>query len=280
MGDQLAFFGPDGREPEPATDEVRTLRVVITVKAAPNPSERYGETVCVAGISAELERPGWIRLYPINFRNLEGDIRFRKYDIVTVDAVRARADVRHESWNPRMSTLHVERSLKPWVPRKGYITPYISSSMCAINTAGHGTGIAPSLGLVRARTVDGLDIEPHPGWSSDEQAKIDRYVNQIDLFGDADRTPLDAPRLRGWYRWHCDDNGCRGHRQGILDWEFVAFQRLRAHRDLSNDELAARLRGKFLDEVCGPGKDVAFYVGNQAKRHQVFSVLGIWWPPR
>ena len=44
MTDQMALFGPEGNEPEPATDEVRTLRVMITVKAAPNPSQTYGET--------------------------------------------------------------------------------------------------------------------------------------------------------------------------------------------------------------------------------------------
>jgi hypothetical protein len=45
---------------------------MITVKAAPNPSEQYGETVCVAGLQASVESPGWVRLYPINFRELGG----------------------------------------------------------------------------------------------------------------------------------------------------------------------------------------------------------------
>jgi hypothetical protein len=279
MTDQMALFGPDGRDPEPATDEVQKLRLVITVKAAPNPSERYGETVCVAGVSADLERPGWIRLYPINFRHLEQDIRFRKYDIISVDAVRARSDVRHESWNPRMSTVQVERQLRPWDQRKGYVTPYIEPSMCAVNAAARASGVAPSLGLVRAGRVDDLEVETHPGWSAEEQAKIDRYVNQFDLFG-LDRTALEAPRLRGWYRWHCQDARCGGHRQGILDWEFVAFQRNAAHRQLSDAELASKLRDKFLNQICASDKDVAFYVGNQAKRHNVYSVLGVWWPPR
>lgn len=280
MTDQMALFGPDGRPPEQATDAVRTLRVVITVKAAPNPSERYGETVCVAGVSADLEHPGWIRLYPINFRTLEQEIAFAKYDIVTVDAVRARSDPRNESWNPRMHTLRVERKLRPWNPRKGFITPYLSDSMCALNAAARESPISPSLGLIRPVVVEGLDIEPHPGWTPAEQTKINNYVGQIDLFGDTDRTPLDAPRLKGWYRWRCREASCGGHRQGLLDWEFVAFQRQRVHRDLPDDELANRLREKFLTQMCAPGKDVAFYVGNQAKRHHVFSVLGVWWPPR
>lgn len=98
MNDQMTLFGPDGTEPEPATVQVRTLRVMITVKAAPNPSQTYGETVCVAAVSVDPNHPGWIRLYPVNFRYLEQDTRFSKYDIVAFEAQRARADGRHESW--------------------------------------------------------------------------------------------------------------------------------------------------------------------------------------
>ena len=78
MSDQMSLFGPAGRSPEKATDEVRRLRVMITVKAAPNPSEKYGETVCVAGVSVDPSHPGWIRLYPINFRYLEQDVHGRR----------------------------------------------------------------------------------------------------------------------------------------------------------------------------------------------------------
>jgi len=38
-------------------------KVLITVKAYPNPSTRYGETVCVAGI--DIDKKEWVRLYPV-----------------------------------------------------------------------------------------------------------------------------------------------------------------------------------------------------------------------
>lgn len=37
---------------------------MITLKTYPNPSETYGETVCVAGVRLDRGRPEWIRLYP------------------------------------------------------------------------------------------------------------------------------------------------------------------------------------------------------------------------
>lgn len=87
-------------------------RVLITVKAAPNPSVTYGETVCVAGVRlGDLGPTGWIRLYPINFRHLpKATEQFKKYDIVTVDCQPA-GEARLESWRPNMSTLQVETHL-------------------------------------------------------------------------------------------------------------------------------------------------------------------------
>jgi len=189
LNDQMTLFGPDGSEPEPATDEVRTLRVMITVKAAPNPSQTYGEAVCVAGVSVDPNHPGWIRLYPVNFRYLEQDTRFSKYDIVTVEAQRAQADGRNECWRPRMATLRVEKSLRAWDRRRPHVAPYMNTTMCELNAASRGEGVGPSLGLVRAASVEDFVVEAHPGWTGDEQTKIDNYVGQLDLFGGEDRTP-------------------------------------------------------------------------------------------
>ena len=84
---QTQLFKPDlERMPERPDLASRKIEVLITVKAAPTPSATYGETVCVAGISADLSAPGWIRLYPINFRYLQQERKFRKYDVVSVQA--------------------------------------------------------------------------------------------------------------------------------------------------------------------------------------------------
>jgi hypothetical protein len=275
---QMSMFGEPSDEPDekPTSDQVERLRVIVTVKAAPNPSERYGETVCVAGIRAEPTELGWIRLYPINFRELGDEASFRKYDVISVDATPARQDARRESWRPRMSTLRIENHLADR-HRRDWIEPYIGrTTMCDSNDG--ATMRSPSLALIRPRPVTDLTINRHPGWTAAQQAKIDKYVNQLDLFGNEDRTPLEAPRFTGAYHYLCMKSGCRGHHQGILDWEFVALQRRLRDRD---DPTAIRqLRAKFLDQMCAPDRDVAFYVGNQAVHPGTFSVLGVYWPAR
>ena len=66
------------------------------------------------------------------------------------------------------------------------------------------------------------------------------------------------------------------HEQSIIDWELVALQRHLWNR--SDEEMRAALRQRFFDELCSADNDVAFYVGNQAKRLQTFSILGVNYP--
>ncbi|XVV00186.1 hypothetical protein ACQPW3_22305 [Actinosynnema sp. CA-248983] len=274
---QGLLFGPDDvPTAKPVGDAWQRMRVLITVKAAPNPSETYGETVCVAGIRLDLDAPGWVRLYPINFRELDSPHTFKKYDVVSLRAKPARGDFRAESWRPDITSVHTEDHLKPWKRRRSHVEPYVRDSMCAIREAVHTNPAAASLAAIRPHRVLGIDIKPHPGWPPEDQRKIDRYVSQLDLTGD-DRTALQAPRFQGWYRYRCTPN-CGGHRQGILDWEFVALQRTLRHRN--DDDTVRELRARYLDQMCAPHRDTVFYVGNQAKSPRTFSVLGVYWPER
>ncbi len=276
---QLSLFGSGDGDPEPKPGSaVQRLNILVTVKAAPLPSEKYGETVCVAGFRTDLLHPGWIRLYPINHRDLTSDDKFRKYDMISVDAAPASQDQRRESWRPRLNTLLRLDHLEPWRRRREWLDQYVEESMCRLNAAARVRPDAKSLALVRPKEITGLRIERHPGWTPSEQNKIDRYVQQLDLFDERDRTPLEAPRFKAWYRYVCHEPGCKGHEQGLIDWEFVALQRRLSH--LPDTEARQHLTDRFLGAMCGPDRATAFFVGNQAKRVHVFSVLGVYYPKR
>lgn len=277
MSSQGALFGTPERDAQKPgrPDE---LEILVTVKTAPNPSAKSGETVCVAGLGLSRGRTQtrWIRLYPINFRFLEQDQQFKKYDIIRVRATPAVADSRVESWRPEMATMAVFDHLDPWAKRRALLDPTATDTMCALNRENKSRTTAPSLGLVRVRDLPDLRITRHEGWSPAEQAKIDSYVTQLDLFDDSDKSPLEAPRFGGKYRWKCFEGQCKGHDQSIIDWEFVALQRrLRGHSD---SEVQAALHDKFVDMMFRAPREPAFYVGNQAKRHHVFHVLGVYYP--
>lgn len=67
------------------------------------------------------------RLCPTNFRDLSFDDRFRKYDMISIDARPARQDPRHESWKPYPETIVNERHLRPWKPRRPPLDPHIDA---------------------------------------------------------------------------------------------------------------------------------------------------------
>jgi hypothetical protein len=276
---QLSFWGPDDQyRPELRAGKVATLRLLITVKAAPNPSAKHGETVCVGALSVDPGRRGWIRLYPIHFRDLDDDNKFRKYDIVTVDALPAIQDRRPESWRPIVGTVRAEHHLSTGPARRGFLDPYVEDSMCQLTEHACAASDARSIALVRVGDVSGFSIARHPGWTADQRAKINGYLNQLDILDDHHRAPLQAPRFTGSYRYRCADRRCRGHRQSLLDWEFVALQRRLGA--LTDAEATGQLRTKFFDQLCSADRDVAFYVGNQAARPQAFSIGGVYAPRR
>lgn len=61
-------------------------RVLIAVRTYPTPAAKGAETSCTAGITEDGE---WIRLFPINYRQLEPEQKFHKYDWVTVRVAKA-----------------------------------------------------------------------------------------------------------------------------------------------------------------------------------------------
>jgi hypothetical protein len=257
------------------------MRVLITVKAAPNPSAKYGETVCVAGLRIDLDHLGWVRLYPLNYRWLDSDVKFKKYAVLELSAKPARGDGRRESWRPDWeSVATVREMLPPWKPRRRWIDEHREGSMCRLNAEAKADPRAKSLALITPAEILDFEISDHPGWDEKQQHRLDQYLLQDELpFGDAGRRPpqLEAPKYKGHYRYRCQDSGCRGHRQQVLDWEFVALQR---RLDREGADMKAGLREKFLDELCAPRRDTAFYVGNMAARPHIFSTLGVYWPPR
>ena len=74
------------------------IRVLITVKTYPIPSSTYDELVCTAGVTETGE---FIRLYPINFRDLPFSQQFKKYQWIEISAEKHTGrDVRKESYRP------------------------------------------------------------------------------------------------------------------------------------------------------------------------------------
>src|SRR5258706_3877360 len=85
-------------------DNFQKRRVCILVKAYPQPSQKYQETVCVAAVTEEHQM---VRLYPVRFRHLPESNRFNRFDWIEVEITRATDDPRPESFRIKEDSLRV-----------------------------------------------------------------------------------------------------------------------------------------------------------------------------
>lgn len=258
----------------------RTTDVLILVKAYPNLSRRYGEVACIAGIDLEAHR--LIRLYPVPFRELAQDKQFSKYQTIRVELRVPSTDRRKESWRVDPDSLAILGppldTKKGWRARRSRVEGLIGGTMCETR-AEVKTGGA-TLKLIRPAKVADLIIES-VGVDSEKSEMATQSVAQSSLLTIAseaalERKALEAIPYRFKYKYFCEFEGCKGHRQSIVDWEICAL-----FRAVKGDKNWKQLiRDKWLNEMCRSDKDTAFIVGNHSQYPQDFMVLGVWWPPK
>lgn len=256
-------------------------RVLVTVKATPQPSEKYGDTSCVAGVRLDGGAPTWIRLYPIAFRWLDGSAQFHKYDVIELDVRRRDADTRCESYSPTQDSWTVIENLPPWKARHQVLSQIEPTTTCELARRAAADGAAPSLGLVYPADLDALEFEPHGDWTPEQMAKMQARIDKesgalIPMSGQIPAL-LTAPRFKVRYRYRCQAPACPGHRARILDWELTALQnRIRG----SDQDVKDAVTAKFAGQMFAADRHSAFYMGNfeLAARRGKFSVLGVYWP--
>src|ERR1700693_3782393 len=99
-------------------------RAVVLVKALPQPSKTYGETVCCAGVTADGQ---WKRLFPVRFRHLKGDSSFSRWDWIKFSYRDPTSDKRVESCHVFEDRIVVDGKL-PLAERTRLLTPLITGS--------------------------------------------------------------------------------------------------------------------------------------------------------
>jgi hypothetical protein len=256
-------------------DGAKRITVMVTVKAYPQLSAKYNETVCVAGVRLDTPAPQHVRLFPVPFRDMQSAMQFQKYDVLKVDAVPHNKDRRPESMRPDMQTLEIVGKIPAdgdWMTRAQYVRPLVVPSLCGIQRSQLVN--LTSLGVFRPKVVERFWLEP----AEERPAALEMLAAQGVLW-DQERSQLEKPPFRFMYQFRCEDDACRGHRMGIIDWEVGAsFFAWRAR--YGAEEVAARMHQKWFDEVASAKRDLHFFVGNMEQYPKTFMLLGVFWPPR
>jgi hypothetical protein len=235
-----------------------TSRVIILVKALPQPSKQYGETVCCAGITAD---GNWKRLYPVRFRHLQGDQSFSRWDWVDFQYRKPTRDSRSESCHVHEESIRVDKPL-PEKERAQLLNRFILGS--GEQAAARGL----SLALIRPRNTRFIIKPKSKAELQEEREAYKQAASQDDFFDDKlaelEPSPYD-------FRFSFEDEGGK-HNYQNGDWEAHAMFFRERHR--SNEQQAL----KWMDQVFNedyPNRGMVFAIGNMAKRPHTWQLLGV-----
>lgn len=267
---------------------VERKRVLITVKAYPVPSRSYDELVCTAGITDDGE---WIRIYPVPFRFLRDEGKYRKYQWVDIDLKKAKKDFRPESYSPSdnsLSDLEIIETVdtsRNWRNRKFLILengPKVYTSMAElVNDSQDSKNV--SLATFKPMKITGFYFEEERKWKSGLQ----KNIQQINLFDErGGRGNLDSVKklpFKFFYKFK-DETGKLSHLM-IEDWEIGALYWNCLKKADGNETLAIqKVKEKYFDSFTEE-KDVYLFLGTTLQYHRrrmnnPFVIIGVFYPPK
>lgn len=281
--DPAAPFGPY------TPPEGGPLECTIIVKAAPERSAKYGETVCTAGI---LDDGRLIRLYPVKI-----DEYWTK-DIPKYSRVRIRAKPSDEragrpeshkvegGLSPSAESPLVRKSKAPWDARMQLINKAVNpKGMRGLRDLqpGHGT----SLGIVKVRDLMDFYIT----------APLNEVIEQADYRVSKQKTLTGEPIMEGSrvdklqhvfrYTWRCMGTCCDDDAEGqgchdttCEDWEL--FQAFRDWRKRYPDDLTfmEKLKAGYFDSMGQSGLHFAMGTPSDPTRQNAWMIVGLIYPNR
>lgn len=255
--------------------QTQKTKVLITVKTYPVPSQKYQEVVCTAGITESGE---WVRLYPIDYRYLQPEVQYKKYQWIELDLQSrgAGSDKRKESHKPSLETIKLLgeplSTKNGWAERRQIIDklPHLIVKQYQALYETDGT----SLGVVRPSKILDMAVEKVEVEWTPKQTGL---LSQQRLFGEQPKELAKIP-YKFSYIFECADHD-RPHKAMCEDWELgVLF--LKERQRLGDDKKAAEsVKHKFLNELCAPEKDTRFFMGTVFP-YNTWVVLGVFYPPK
>jgi hypothetical protein len=236
----------------------QSCRAAVLIKALPQPSKTYGETVCCAGVTADGQ---WKRLFPVRYRHLSGAASFGRWDWVKFSYRSPTRDTRVESCHVFEDTIAKDGKLAA-PERSRLLIPLITNSALDAMNAGR------SLTIVRPRNTKFVAKPKTPKAIQDEREAYAQAAKQGSIF-DKELAELEPSPYDFRFRFD-DDGGSHDYQNG--DWEtHVTFWKWRSL--YGEAETLKKMSGVFNDEY--PAKGMLFALGNQAKRPHTWQLLGV-----
>jgi len=243
-------------------------RACVLVKAYPQRSQKYEETVCVAAVTEDYRL---LRLYPVRFRHFEESKRFVRFDWLELEVTRPSDDGRPESFRMKEDSLRIIKRKAQMTPQEcaQLWKPCVSASLTALEEQQKANGT--SLGIIRPdpesvrfrfKPVDKLDAE-----DLDEIQEV--YQEQQSLLEE----PLKKlPEREYVFRYEFTSGG-RQHSMRIHDWEVQAtYEQYR--KQYGSKEKALEMMVDYYERRA-PKMNLHLIMGTMNKRPWQFIIIGV-----
>ena len=247
-------------------------KALIVVRTYPTPAKTGVEVSCTAAITDKDE---WLRLFPVPWRYLPEDQRFRKYEWVELSVTKATKDARPESYRLRQDGIKILSHLEPgkeWQARKEIILPLRSHCLCCLAKQRNESGF-PTLGLVKPKKIECLIIAPDsPTWTPAQLA----ILRQEHLFAEKPKRELEKVPFKFQYKFWCDESMCSSHTMTCTDWELgESWRKWSAEY---GKHWQSKFRQRYETEMIEK-YDTHFYVGTVHLHPGAWIIVGLFYPP-
>lgn len=265
-------------------------RILITVKTYPVLSRKYAELVCTAGVNQKGE---WRRIYPIRFRQLREEDKYKKYQWVEAELVQSSSDSRPESRQidyavdtPIRTISEPLSTANKWLERRKCFADKVVTydNMQELITMAHENKL--SLALFRPkRWNDFMLEETEREWSKEKIAELEKQRRQFHLFED-EQTVTESLKVVNKlpYKFSYKFEDIQGKQSTLMieDWEIGALY-WNCLRDSNGNESKAtnQVRQKYWDEFIHGGKySPLLILGTTLKYHNMkspnpFVIIGV-----
>ena len=239
------------------------------MKTYPTFSKKYFELVCTAGINENGE---WRRLYPIPFRDLNKNERYRKYQWIEVNIKGNTSDPRPESYKTEGPIKIISEPIDTkdkWQKRKSFLlenSPVYNNISELIKKA-HNDEL--SLAIYKPAKIIKFKVE-----ETDQQHLFEDEKREIDL----------AHKLPYKFSYEFLDSENTTHKLMIEDWEVGALYWNCLERHNNNKDKALQdVRNKYQGFI--EKNDILLFLGTTKEFHirrakNPFVIIGVFYPPK
>ncbi len=264
-----------------------TKKILITVKTYPILSTKYDELVCTAGLD---EQGNWYRLYPIPFRKIDYDKRYKKYQWIEIKIKKNTRDFRPESYKPidfdKLKLCEFINTDKGyWRRRKKIVLKKICFDISKLIKEAKNKKICTSLAVFKPKEIIDFKIEEDKReWDQKKIKLLEEKAKQLNLFSTSENPFEIVQKLPYKFSYTFIDKKDVSSTLMIEDWEIGQLYWNCLKRNNGDEKKACEdVKMKYFNDFAKT-KDIYLYLGTTRQFHFMapnpFLIIGTFHPKK